>query len=251
MGATSGFAARSVQIAFVAIVIGVWWGVTKTHAVMPLFLPPVGLVARTIDQLFSTGEAWAAVRLTLLTIVEAYALAVVAGLLAGYFVTRSRFLTEVFEPLIANLFTIPIILFFPLFVLFFGIGPGSKIAYGALYGFFPVALNTIAGFSRVERRFLWAARSMGASPFGLFRHVLVPSALPVIVTGLRISFLICLASVLGGEELSAAAGIGKNIELAAELMDPARMYSWIVFVVLTTTVLNLVLSQIEGRVRER
>jgi ABC-type nitrate/sulfonate/bicarbonate transport system permease component len=175
----------------------------------------------------------------------------VSGLVVGYAVTRSRFLTEVFEPLIANLFTIPIILFFPLFVLFFGIGPGSKVAYGALYGFFPVALNTIAGFSRVDRRYLWAAHSMGASTFGLFRHVLMPSALPVIVTGLRISFLICIASVLGGEELSAAAGIGKNIELAAELMDPARMYSWILFVVLTTAVLNLVLSQVEGRVREQ
>jgi ABC-type nitrate/sulfonate/bicarbonate transport system permease component len=62
---------------------------------------------------------------------------------------------------------------------------------------------------------------------------------------------VSLASVLGGEELAAAAGIGKNIELAAELMDPARMYSWIVFVVLTTVVLNLILSQIENRVRER
>jgi ABC-type nitrate/sulfonate/bicarbonate transport system permease component len=248
---TGSFAARSVQIAFVAIVIGIWYGVTKTGSVMPLFLPPVDLVAKTMGQVFSTGAAWADIRLTLLTIVEAYALAVVSGLLVGYSVTRSRFLLEVFEPLIANLFTIPIILFFPLFVLFFGIGPGSKIAYGAIYGFFPVALNTIAGFSRVERRFLWAAHSMGASQFGLFRHVLLPSALPVIVTGLRISFLISLASVLGGEELSAAAGIGKNIELAAELMDPARMYSWIVFVVLTTIALNLVLSQIEARVRER
>jgi ABC-type nitrate/sulfonate/bicarbonate transport system permease component len=77
--------------------------------------------------------------------------------------------------------------------------------------------------------------------------VLVPAAFPVLLNGMRIGFFICFASVLGGETLSSVAGIGRNIALAAELMEPARMYAWIAFVVLTTITLNLVVSGFEKR----
>src|SRR5258705_11980196 len=84
-----------------------------------------------------------------------------------------------------TLFRSPITLFFPLFILLFGIGPASKIAYGAAYGFFPIALNTIAGLAGVNSNYLNAARPMGFSSFVTFRHGLFPAAFPVILTGLR------------------------------------------------------------------
>ncbi len=64
-------------------------------------------------------------------------IAVVLGVFAGWLITRSRYLTEVLEPVVSGLFAIPITLFFPVFILMFGIGPESKVAYGAAYGFFP------------------------------------------------------------------------------------------------------------------
>jgi ABC-type nitrate/sulfonate/bicarbonate transport system permease component len=178
-------------------------------------------------------------------------IALVAGILAGYLVSRSRFVIDVLEPIIASLFTIPITLFFPMFILFFGIGTGSKVAYGATYAFFPIALSTIASFSNVEPHFLRAARSMGATGWDTFRHVLVPSAFPVLLSGMRIGFFICFASVLGGETLSSVAGVGRNIALAAELMEPARMYAWIAFVVLTAIALNFLVSDVEKHVAAR
>jgi ABC-type nitrate/sulfonate/bicarbonate transport system permease component len=90
---------------------------------------------------------------------------------------------------------------------------------------------------------------MGFSAFGTFRHVLLPAAFPVILTGLRIGFFICFASVLGGETISSVAGVGRNIALAAELMEPARMYSWIVVVIVAALVLNALVSAIENRMR--
>jgi ABC-type nitrate/sulfonate/bicarbonate transport system permease component len=154
---------------------------------------------------------------------------------------------DVLEPIIAGLFTIPITLFFPMFILFFGIGTGSKIAYGATYAFFPVALNTIAAFANVDPHFLRAARAMGATRWDTLRHVLIPAAFPILLNGMRIGFFICFASVLGGETLSSVAGIGRNIALAAELMEPARMYAWIAFVVLTVVTLNLLVTSFEKR----
>jgi ABC-type nitrate/sulfonate/bicarbonate transport system permease component len=224
---------------------------TAAGSVSRLFLPTPSSVGDAFFALVRTGQFWSAVRVTLTTIAEAYAIAVVAGLFTGYLVTRSRFATEAVEPLIAGLFTIPITLFFPMFILFFGVGTGSKVAYGAVYGFFPIALNTIAAFSTFEERYLRAARSMGASRWETFRHVLLPGAFPVLVNGMRIGFFIAFASVLGGETLSSIAGVGRNIALAAELMEPARMYAWISFVILTAISLNMLMSSLERRVQRR
>jgi ABC-type nitrate/sulfonate/bicarbonate transport system permease component len=245
----SALAPRLIQCAFVALMLAAWFVVGRTGAISPLFVPPMDAVWRAFIALVQTGAFWSAVRVTLTTIVEAYGIAILLGIPAGYLVTRSRFLTQVLEPIVSGLFAIPITLFFPLFILLFGIGTGSKIAYGAAYGFFPIALNTIAGLSGVDRRFLNAARSMGLSPFGIFRHVLFPAGFPVILTGLRIGFFICFASVLGGETISSVAGVGRNIALAAELMEPARMVAWIVIVIATALALNALVSRLENRMR--
>jgi ABC-type nitrate/sulfonate/bicarbonate transport system permease component len=135
----------------------------------------------------------------------AFAISCSAGVTLGYLISRSTYLIRVFEPLLAGIYAVPIILFLPLFVLFFGLGPGSKIAIGVSTSFFPIVLNTIAGFGYVDRIFITAARSMGASNVQMFRHVLLPAALPVILTGLRIGFTVTLLSVLGSETLASLA----------------------------------------------
>ena len=241
--------ARAIQLGILASLIGAWFIIGRTGAISPLFVPPMDAVWRAFVGLVQTSQFWSAVRTTTTTIGEAYGIAILLGILTGYLVTRSRFLTEVLEPVVSGVFSIPITLFFPLFILLFGIGPASKVAYGAAYGFFPIALNTIAGLSGVDERFLNAARSMGFSHLGTFRHVLFPAAFPVILTGLRIGFFICFASVLGGETISSVSGVGRNIALAAELFEPARMYAWIVVVIATALVLNTAVSMIENRMR--
>jgi ABC-type nitrate/sulfonate/bicarbonate transport system permease component len=190
------------------------------------------------------------VQVTLITIAQAYLIAAVLGISSGYAITRSRFATKVLEPVVSSVFAIPITLFLPLFILLFGIGTASKVAYGAAYGFFPIALNTIAGLAGVEDRYLNAAKSMGFSRVGTFRHVLFPAAFPVILTGLRIGFFICFASVLGAETISSVAGVGRNIALSAELMEPARMFAWITVVIVTATLLNGIVSVLENHMRK-
>ena len=240
-------AQRLIQLGFVLAAGAAWYWVTATGKISPLFLPRPENVWNAFLRLLNVGQFWPAVRVTLFTIAQAYAIAVVCGIAAGYFLTRSKLLTEAVEPIIAGMFTIPITLFFPMFILFFGIGTGSKIAYGAVYAFFPIVLNTISGLANVDERYLQAARSMGAGRLETFRHVMLPFAMPVILTGLRIGFFICFASVLGGETLSSVSGVGRNIALAAELMEPARMYAWIAFVIFTAIALNMLVTAFENR----
>lgn len=112
-------------------------------------------------------------------------------------------------------------------------------------------MNTIAAFANMEQRYLLAAKSMGGNSWQIFRYILMPGALPVLFTGLRIGFFICLASVLGGETISSVAGVGRNIALTAELMEPGRMFAWISFVVCMSVVLNLFAFSFETRIRSR
>jgi ABC-type nitrate/sulfonate/bicarbonate transport system permease component len=238
---------RAIQLGFVAGVAGLWYYATHIAGVSHLFLPKIGNVADELTKLVLSGAIIAPLRVTLLSVAVAYLIAAVTGIAAGYLVARSAYLVRVFEPVLTGMFAIPITLFFPLFVLYFGIGAESKVAYGAVYGFFPIALNTIAGFGHVDRRLIESARSMGASDALLFRRVLLPAAFPVILTGLRIGFFICFASVLGGETLLSRTGLGHQIAYAAELMESARMYAWIVLVIAISASLNAVVSRIEAR----
>ncbi len=198
-----------------------------------------------------TGNYLPDLRVTATEFVVAFFLSTTAGTVIGYFVSRSRFWTRVFEPLLAGIFSIPIILFLPLYVLFFGLGLELKIALGTTISFFPVVLATIAGFSNVDRTLITAARSMGASDYLLFRYVLLPGALPVILGGLRIGFTICLLSILGSETIASLAGLGHHIVELAENMEMPRMFAYITFVVVMVALLNAVVSHLEARGRRR
>lgn len=222
---------RSIQMGFPVLVFLAWHLLTLSGSVSPLFLPPLGAVYTALSEIIANGSAVTEAATTLGTVLVAFAGAAVLGVAAGFGITRSEYLCRLFDPLLSSIFAIPLTLFFPPFLLFFGIGPESKIAYGMTYAFFPVALNTISGLSQVDARLVAAARSMGASPRLLFRRVLLPGALPVILTGLRVGFFVCFAAVLGGETLSSVSGLGHQVASAAQLMDSARLFAWILIVI--------------------
>jgi ABC-type nitrate/sulfonate/bicarbonate transport system permease component len=240
---------RLVQATFLAGLILVWYLAATRWGVNRLLLPnPVAVAADLVDILRS-GEYLEDLQTTLSELAAAFAIAVAGGLTAGYLVSRSPYVTKVFEPLFAGIYAIPIILFLPLFVLFFGLGPASKIAIGATIGFFPITLSTIAGFGGVDRLYVAAARSMGASDWRLFRFVLVPAALPVILTGLRMGFTVALLSIIGSETLASLGGLGHRIVSLAESMEMARMFAYIVFVIAIAAILNAIVSILEARGR--
>jgi ABC-type nitrate/sulfonate/bicarbonate transport system permease component len=238
---------RAIQLAVVVVLFGGWVLVTATRTINPLFLPSPFAVAAALGRLFTVPVFWAAVGVTAFTTAVAYAIAVSAGIIMGFLIGRSPTLTAAYRPVLSGLFAIPLTLIFPLFVVIFGLGPPSKIAFGALYGFFPIVLNTIAGFSGIDPLFLRAARSQGATRPQLLRHIFLPGAWPVVLSGLRIGFFITFASVLGGETLSSASGVGHQIAHEGDLLESAPMFAWIVIVLTVTVILNLALTVIEKR----
>ncbi len=240
---------RLVQVTFFVVLISAWYWATETDTISRLFLPKLGNVAAAFVDIIATGEAFVPLKVTLTELVFAYVIALVAGTIIGFLVSRSRFAMRVFDPLFSSMFAIPLIIFYPLALLFFGLGPASKIAIGSTLGFFPIVLNTINGFGHVDPSYLRAARSMGAKRFALFRHVLLPAALPIILTGYRIGFILCFLSIVGGETIGALNGLGHQIVFYAEAMSTAKMFAYIVFIVIIAFVLNTVVSYVERKGR--
>lgn len=242
---------RLVQVGFLVALLGLWYVASNYWGVSQVLLPePVAVFQQFMDILL-TGEFYDDLKITLGEVAAAFALSCSTGLTLGYLISRSRYAIRVFEPLFAGFYAIPIILFLPLYVLIFGLGPASKIAIGATISFFPITLSTIAGFGYVDRTYTVAARSMGASDFQMFRYVLLPAALPVILTGMRMSFTVALLSIIGSETIASLAGLGHRIVHLAEGMFMPRMFGYICFVVLIAVILNTAVSSIEARARCR
>jgi ABC-type nitrate/sulfonate/bicarbonate transport system permease component len=246
---TPRWASRAVQLLFLIALLALWYGLTTWGQVSAILLPNPLAVLHELYLVLSTGEFIGDLLTTLSELALAFSIAMILGTVTGYLISRSGYLVAVLEPLLAGIYSIPIILFLPLYSLLLGLGPASKIALGATISFFPIALNTIAGFGSVEPIYVASARSMGASNYQLFRYVLVPAALPVILTGLRIGFTVALLAILGSEVLASLSGIGHRIAELDEKMDRAAMFAYIAFAVVIAAVLNSIVSRLEAKGR--
>ena len=238
---------RLIQVSFFAILFGAWYIATENGYISHLFLPTLPDLWADFVEIVVTGEALEPLRYTLFEVVIAYIIAVFFGTLIGFLVSRSKFAMQVFEPLFSSMFAVPLIIFYPLALLFFGLGVESKIAIGSALGFFPVVLNTINGFGHVEPIYVRAAQSMGASGFLLFRRVLLPAALPIIMTGYRIGFILCFLSIIGGETIGALHGLGHRIVFFAEGMETSKMFAYIIFIVIIAFILNTLMFFLERK----
>jgi len=156
--------------------------------------------------------------LTVTEIVAAYALALAAGLWLGFLLGLRRTLGRIYEPLLAALYAVPSVVWYPSLMLFFGLGPASKVAFGVLLGVFPIVLSVLAGIRQVPQHLVTVAVSMGAGPAVVFRKVMLPAMASTMVGGLRAGLALSVVGVLVGEILGARAGLGYVINYAYGLL---------------------------------
>jgi ABC-type nitrate/sulfonate/bicarbonate transport system permease component len=250
---TSPWLYRGVQVGTLGVLLILWWYVTRQGSsgplVSPILLPSLWASVAEFWKVLTTGAFWPDLKVTLSELFAAFAIAASLGCSIGYMVSRTPYTIRVFDPLLAGIYSIPAILLFPLYVLFFGLGEGSKIAIGATIAFFPVVLNTISGFAYVDKVYTTAARSMGASQLQMFWSVMFPAAFPVVLTGLRMGFIIAFLAILGSETIASLAGLGHRIVTYAESMDPAKMFAYIFFAIGISFILNMSVSAVEARVK--
>ena len=138
---------------------------------------------------------------------------------------RQRCRGEAFFPVILVLYAIPQVSLIPLFVLMFGLGSASKIAFGFSHGIFPIMVAVIGGMNNVPAHYLRGARSMGASRLDIIRHVVFPNMVPSFFVGLRLAMTMTMLGVILAELYVSTAGVGYFTRVFAENYNPAPLFA--------------------------
>lgn len=203
--------------------LGLWSLVTGAGWVAPLFLPAPWAVARRLGQLLAVGFMDATLLQHLAASLLRVGLALVAALAAavplGLAMGLSPRLRAALDPLIEAYRPVPPLAYLPLVVIWFGIGELSKVLLIALAIFAPLLLATVDGVARTELSRLRAAQSLGATRLQLLRHVVLPSALPDILTGLRVGLGVGWSTLVAAELVAAQRGLGFMIQSAAQFLN--------------------------------
>ncbi len=207
---TAGLRVYAAHAAFIATFLGLWEYGARTEFLPQLFFgSPAGIVAYLWDGFAVSKKIWLdlgyTVSGTLISFVLGATLAMALGLA---FVILPK-LEQAMDPYLMVLNAMPRIALAPLFLLWFGLGIGSKIAIGTSLSFFIVLANTVAGVRGVSPDHITLSRSLGASPSQIFFKVTLPSAVPVIFSGLRLALIFSMLGVIGGEIIAAEHGLGQ------------------------------------------
>ena len=153
-----------------------------------------------------------------------FAIATLVGIAIGSLIAVSDAVREHIDPLINALYATPLVALSPILILALGIGPASKIAIVFLMAVFPILINTTAGIRSADEGLIEAARAFAASKGQIFRHVLLPSALPFVIAGLRLGVGRGLVGIVIGELFGAREGLGYLIAVSGQTFDIPAMF---------------------------
>ena len=231
--------------ALVALMLVAWEVAPRLQLIPELFLPPL---SKTLGVLASDWRIYlGALWVTLYEVAFAIVIACGLGITAGAVVGGIAVLRDLLLPVFSSLYAVPIVILYPIFTAWFGIGPQSKILFAGIYGFFPVMLSTAAGIRTIDPQYLLAARSMGATLGQLITRVIIPASLPTVFAGLRLGGALAIIGVVVAEMLTSAAGIGYLVTLNRTILDSPRVYAAILAILVLSIAYDLVARALERR----
>lgn len=234
------------RLAVPVVLLVIWQAAAMSVSEIALATPGASVRA-AVDGLGAGGWMVEGLQRTLLELVIAYVLAVVAGIWIGVTLGLNEFWEEVFEPVVLGVYSIPKITLFPIFLFIFQLGMDSKIAFGWFHGVFPIAILTMKSMGTIRGAHLKVARSLLLSRWQTVREVVVPSILPGLVIGLRLGFNLTFLGIILGEMFAARAGLGYVLVQYMMGTYVDRMLAIILVLVIVATVVNTAFFLIEGR----
>jgi ABC-type nitrate/sulfonate/bicarbonate transport system permease component len=232
------------RIGVIALLVGIWEFAAR-FLLDRDFISPPSVVLMSFGALFATPGVPKALALTLYEIAVGFALASLIGVTVGLAVGLGRFTHKSFMPIILLLYGLPQITILPLFVLMFGIGAASKIAFGVTHGMFPIMIAVAAGVQKINPVLMRSARSMGANSAHILYHVIFPHMVPSFFTGLRLGMTGVLLGVLLAELYVSTAGIGYFTSLFTQNLQPAKLIALVSMLALIAVLLNTIVRRAE------
>lgn len=248
---------RAWQWAVLLLIFVFWWAMTKPGLIPPFFFEndaqaafffgdPVEIFRR-IWSWFSTGEIYRHLAVTLYETVMAFAIGTAAGLAVGLWLALSPRAAAVADPFIKGFNSMPRVILAPIFAVWFGLGPASKIALGVTLVFFIVFFNVYQGVREVNPTVLSSARMLGANRSQLLRTVYLPSAMSWVFSSLHTSVGMAFVAAVIGEYLGSAEGVGYLILQAETTFDMNTVMAGILVLTACALAIDRLVTELERR----
>ncbi|HVY59113.1 MAG TPA: ABC transporter permease [Xanthobacteraceae bacterium] len=222
-----------------------WEAIPRLGLLPELFIPPL---TKTLYVLWLDRAIYgAALLVTVYEVAIAMLIACGLGILLGAVIGGIAALRRLMLPVFSSLYAVPIVILYPVFTAWFGIGSESKIAFAGLYGFFPVMLSTAAGIRTIDEQYLLVARSVGATLPQLVGRVIIPAAIPTVLTGLRLGGALTIIGVVVSEMLTSADGIGYLVTKNRTTLDSPRVFAAIIVILVLAVVYDMAMRAVERR----
>jgi NitT/TauT family transport system permease protein len=207
------------------LALWLWDWYVNTFGVSPLVLPRPAQVWDSAKALLSDPKTLPHVWATLYETLLGFAIAIVVGVGLGAVLGKTRWLERTLNPFIVGLQVMPKIALVPLFIIWFGFGPTSKIVMAAVLAFFPIMTNTILGIKSVDRGHRDVMTSLNATRWQTFRDMELPNALPYMLTGMEVGIVLAIIGAIVGEYLGGSTGLGHLAVATLNAFDVQGMFA--------------------------
>ena len=218
-----------------------WWNGN------PLQLPSPLKVFEALWGLLREGEIAEHASVSTLRMLLALSLSIAVAVPLGFLMGLSQRVEQYIDPLVEMLRPISGIAWLPLALFIFGVGDTLPVFIMFYVGFFPILLNTVAGVRQTDARLLAAARTMGIGRWPLLIHVLVPSALPTVMVGIRLAFAASWAAIVAAELIGSPSGLGFAIEWYRQMLMTPKVFAFILAIGVVGYVCDLGLRKLQRR----
>ncbi|MFF9508287.1 ABC transporter permease [Streptomyces sp. NPDC014724] len=239
------------RVAVLLAVIGLWEWLARTAVIDPFnFSMPSKIweqIRTWVVDGTAQGSLWEQIWYTLYEALLGWVIGVIAGVLLGIALGRVRFAADVLGPYIKVLNALPRIVLAPIFLIWFGLGPASKVASAVVLVFFPVFFNAFQGAREVDRNLVANSRILGASNRQVTLQVVIPSATSWIFTSLHVSFGFALIGAIVGEYIGATKGLGLLVAASQGTFNAAGVYAAMVILAIVALLAEGLLTFLEKR----
>jgi NitT/TauT family transport system permease protein len=240
------------RVLFFGALVAIWLGLYATGIWSQMIFPSPADTWNALADGFTQGTFPAAIVASMRRVLIGYVISFVLGLALGVGMARWKSVNQTVGPLVLGMQTLPSICWLPLALLWFGLDEKAVILVVILGSLFSITEASYAGFKTVPLLYQRAALTMGARPHQLFARVLVPAALPTIITGMKLSWSFAWRSLMAGELLYSDVGLGQLLMRSRDLDDMGSVVAVMVVIVIIGLLVNqLLFSPVELRIHRR
>jgi len=247
LGWATNRATRRAVISLVVFLVA-WELVGRFVLTNKLFFAPPSAVVLAGISMWQSGDLQRDIIASFSAVAYGLALAIVVGIFLGILSGASRFFREYTELFVNGLYSTPLVAIAPILILWFGIGIASKVAVVFLMAIFPILISTAAGIRNTDSSLIEVARSFGATRTQIVRKVMVPAAVPFVITGIRLAIGRGIVGVVVGELFGARAGLGFLIFTSGQTFDVPALFLGVVILALAGVALTAAMKWVERRV---